>query len=592
LNLIMDKFPKLPSFFKEEEEWKGLEIEPKKFEAIVSRLLSEFNLDLKELKRTENEDIIAIVTNKLGEETKSLIRARSYTIGLEEVDVEDLYEDMLRNKANSAIFITSSHFTKEAKKFAKHVPVRLVDGVELGKLLSEYEKPEAELAFLSAFTDREAVRYFKRQRAKKFLGMFGFRETIGEIDRRYIPVGHFSMKKVTRDLELTKDLYVDLTGGNVFHMEEDRIEEDSFVKKILDLPEESRTHLLDLIEHGELYHGHLEGKPLDILEKERLVSIQERGRGGGILDILMDEVTSTVNIATSEITSLTHKAPTPGERAIVTSKYVRASVSKPGIDSSFDIGHFIESSTEIDPEFDPDPINYPPENVANVLKKIYKGNEVSLVEMAYLPYYRCKYVTEAGRVRFKKLFTPKFKPFVPRPTPYTWIYRIVDRFPAIPYLIIGLGYLFLNLDKLETVIHVFSSAFIFLFMAVVIGILLKVIFKTERKIPRYGGTIAKYGFPSIHALASIGGIAFIYFVDPMFALALAPLGLLYMYSRTKIGVHSETDIIGGAVIGVTIGILCGVYVLGIYLDPTIETIFGAMFFIAPLILTIAELRMR
>ena len=586
---MMDRFPKFPRIFRG-EEWKPLEIKSEQLEAIVSRLLSEFNLDFRELKRIENGDMLAIATNKLGEETKSLVRVRSYTIGLDEEDVEDLYEDMLRKEATSAIFITSSHFTKGAKKFAKYVPVRLVDGVELGKLLSEYEKPEVEFAFLSRFTDEEVVRYFKGGEKRKFLGIPSTGK-IEEIDKRYIPLGHFSMKRITGDLETVTNLYVDLNSGNVLYLEENRIEEDNFIKKILDLPEESRSHLLDLMEHGELDYEHLKGKPLDILEKKGLIGIRERGRGGSILDILTDEITSTITIATSELTTATHKTPTPVERAIVKSKQVRTTIDKPAIDTSFDLGHFIESA-EIDPSFTPDPINYSSEDVLNILKRIYSECEVSFQGMTYLPYYKCKYASGARITRFERLFAPKFKPFVPKPAMYRGIYSLIDRFPAIPYLVIGLGYLLLNLDKLEDVIHVFSSAFIFLSMAVVIGIILKVIFKTERRIPRYGGTIAKYGFPSIHTLASIGGIAFIYFVDPMFALLLLPLGLLYMYSRIKMGVHSDVDVIGGAIVGIIIGIFCGIYVLNIHLDLTIEIILGALFFIAPLILTVMELGMR
>lgn len=586
---MMDGFPKFPRIFRG-EEWKPLEIKSEQLEAIVSRLLSEFNLDFRELKRIENDDMLAIATNKLGEETKSLVRVRSYTIGLDEEDVEDLYEDMLMKEATSAIFITSSHFTKGAKKFAKHVPIRLVDGVELGKLLSEYEKPKAEFAFLSRLSDGEVVRYFRSRGKRKFFWISPTGK-IEEIDKRYIPLGHFSMKKIRGGVETVANLYVDLNSGNVLYMEENRIEENNFIKKILDLPEESRAHLLDLMEHGELDYEHLKGKPLNILEKKGLIGIHEGDRGEGILDILTDEITSTVSIATSELTSTTHKAPTPGERAVVKTKQVRTTIEKPTIDTSFDLGHFIESA-EVDPSFTPDPINYSPEDVLNILKRVYGGNEVSFLGMIYLPYYRCKYVSDTGVTRFERLIAPKFKPFVPKPAMYRGIYSLIDRFPAIPYLVIGLGYLLLNLDKLEYVIHVFSSAFIFLLMAVVVGILLKVIFKTERKIPRYGGTIAKYGFPSIHTLASIGGIAFIYFVDPIFTLLLIPLGLLYMYSRIKIGVHSDVDVIGGAIVGIIIGIFCGIYVLNIYLDPAIETIFGALFFIAPLMLTVIELRMR
>lgn len=582
----MDRFPKI---FRE-DEWKRLEIKPKQLETVVSRLLSEFNLDLAGLEEIKGGDFIAIALNKLGEETKSLVRARSYVIGLEREDVEDLYEDMLSEGATSAVFITSSHFTKEAKEFVKHIPLRLVDGVELGGFLKEHIVMRAELAFLSGFTDERVVNYFKKHSLKRFLGIFGSRETIGEVDRRYMPVGQFSVKRITRDVETTRYIYVDLNSGTVFHMEGNMMEEDDFVKRILDLPPESRMHLLDLIKHGELEHAHMKGKPLEILEKERLVWVQGKSEGRGIFDILIGEITDIVSIIAREVTATGGKEATGGS-GVETKKYVRARMVKPNIDGSYDIGRFIESGPEIDPEFDPDPVNYSPEDVVNVLKNVYRWKEISFVQMAYLPYYRCKYVSQFGKERFKKLFTPKFKKFVPKPTEYTWLYRFIDKFPAIPYLAIALGYLFLYQGGLEKT-RVFSSAFIFLFMALVVGVLLKMIFRTERRIPRYGGTIVKHGFPSIHALASIGATAFVYFIDPRFVLLLAPLGLLYMYSRIKLGVHSERDIVGGAIIGLAIGIFCGIYVLEIDLGQDIENIFNILFFAFPIVWTIAEQRIR
>ncbi|MBN2014624.1 MAG: restriction endonuclease [Candidatus Altiarchaeota archaeon] len=590
----MDGFP---SFFKKDEEWSKLGIESQELERIVSELLKEFNVQLKELETSiETDDITAVCVNALGEETKSLVRVRSYRIGLTDEDVEDLYEDMLETKATSALFITDSHFTKEAKKFAKHVPIRLMDGVELGKVLSAQAPAKAEFSFLTAFSEDEVVRYFKKYRLKKFLRIIGTHEGIEEIDKRYMPVGHFAVKKVTRDVEKTKNIYVDLSSGNIFNIRGNRVEENNFFKKILDLPEESQEHLLDLIKYGKLRRKYIEGKPVNILEKENLVNVEERGRVPSTLDIIMDEITSTVKITTSEVSTLKHKTPEEEKINVETHGYVKEILNKPVIDTSYDLKRFIESSIETNTEFDPDPVHYNPEKVAYVLDNIYPGEDISFVEMAYLPYYRCKYVSEYGAVRFKKLFTPRFKRFVPTYSPSTWIYQFIDTFPAIPYLLIALAYLLLNLDKWDEVIHILAVAFIFITVAVLVGVLLKVIFRTERRMPRYGNTIIRYGFPSIHALTSSGAVAFAYFVDPLLALLLVPISLLYIYSRLKLGVHSETDIIGGLIVGVSLGILFGLYVIDKIQLPDdlkiVETILAALFFIVPLIVTVFETQYR
>lgn len=591
---MMDGFP---SFFNKDEEWNKLEIEPKKLEKIVLSLLKEFNLELKKLETSiETDDITAVAVNQLGEETKSLVRVRSYTIGLTEEDVEDLYEDMLNIQATSAVFITDSHFTKEGKNFAKHVPIRLVDGIELGRILSEEVPAKAEFAFLSAFRDEQVVRYFKHHKMKKFLRVIGTQEKIEEIDKRYMPVGHFAVKKVTRDVEKTKNMYVDLSSGNIFNIRGNRIEENNFFKKILDLPEESQEHLLDLIKYGKLRRKYIEGKPVNILEKEKLVNVEERGKIPSTLSMVMDELTSTASITTSEISTSTHKTPEEEKTEVETHGYVKEILSKPTIDTSYDLKRFIESKKAPNSEFEPDPVHYKPDKVAYVLDNIYPTEDIYFVEMAYMPYYRCKYVSEYGAVRFKKLFTPRFKKFVPTNSPISLIYRFIDMFPAIPYLLIGLLFLLLNMDKLDYVFHVLSTAFIFITVAVLIGIILKVVFKTERRMPRYGNTIVKYGFPSIHALTSMGAVAFTYFIEPYIALLLLPIGLLYIYSRLRLGVHSETDVIGGSIIGVVLGILFGLYVVNKIQIPDelkiVEMALAALFFIVPLIVTIVETRYR
>jgi membrane-associated phospholipid phosphatase len=587
----MDKFP---GFSNKDEESTKLDIAPQQLQGIVSKLLAELNLELSSIQTSEkSDDFTAVAKNKLGAETKSIVRARAYLTGITDEDVEDLYEDMLEMKATSAIFITTSHFTKEAKEFVKHAPIQLVDGVELGKLLSDHFVPTAEFAFLSSFDDTDVITYFKTYRAKKFAGVLGTEERIEGIDRRYVPLGHFVIRKVSRDAEKTRNLFVDLNGGNILYMEEERIEEDGFFKKILDLPEESQTHLLDLIKYGELRHQHLDGKSLNILEKEQLVSIQDKSKGTGLIDILLDEVTSTGELVAQEVSSGTHSDPKNLEMKGDTKKYVREIMSRPLIDNSYDLSRFIEAADGTDPQFEPDPVIYDAKKIENILKTIYAEEDVSFAGMAYLPYYRCTYVSHYGSTRFKKLFTPRFKGFVPKHSPFNWLYRIIDVVPAVPYLIIAAAFILLNLSRLPYALHVLAVAFVFVTVAVTVGILMKVIFRTERKMPRYGNSIAKYGFPSIHALTAAGAVAFAYFVDPILSLALVPLAFLYVYSRLRLGVHNEADVFGGIIVGGALGLLFGIYVLNhVQFGETVDMILAALFFIVSIIVTLLESQYR
>lgn len=588
----MDRYPR---YFRE-EEWGPLEIDPKQLEKIIAEIIStDFKLTFQRLERPflESNDLIAHCTDKLNRNIKSLVRVRSYTIPLDEDDVGDLYEDMLQMKAECCIFITNSHFTEGAKKFAEPLPTRLVDGIKLGELLPMPVGQLIEFAFLSDFNDEDIVMHAQRREKKKFFGLLGADEKIEEIDRRYMPLGHFSIREKAGGSDRITEFYVDLHKGNVLYMEQERIMEDDFLKRILDLPEESRKYLFDLLDYGELHHKNIEGKSLSILEKRGLAVVYEREKGKGILSMVTEDITSTISTTTKEFTTVKKTEPTfSGREKLEIDKYARATVIKPVIEMPFDLRHFIESSPNADPEFDMDEIKYPQENVLEALKKLYTAKDISFIGIACLPYYKCKYVSKSGMVRFEDAVTPQFKPFIPQPTENTWVYRIVDKYPSVPYIIIAVGYLLINLIRLEKVIHVFSSAFIFLTIAVIVGVILKVIFRTERKIPRYHGTIIRYGFPSIHSIASVGAIAFIYFVDPLLALLLMPLGALYIYSRLKLGVHSETDIIGGAIVGTIVGILCGIYILPINPGITVELILAVLFFIGPILLTIIEWKTR
>jgi len=562
-----------------EREREELEIEPEKLRKVLSKILKEFNLELKSIEETEEKDLVATCLDKLGREVTSLIRIRADTEGIERDDVEDFYEDMVEKRAVAAIFITTSYFFKDAKDFVEGLPIRLVDRTQLSEIIAEIEAIKVEKAFVSGMNDSQVVKYFQKKIKGRVLGRFGMPENIEEIDRRYLPIGFFSLKKIEENVERRKFAYIDLSSGDLFYIDEGRIKKDDIIKNILNLPPESREHLMDLIEHGELPHEHIDGKHLVILKKRGLLGEYEEGRGGGILSTMVNGIMSLVMIiidTAGEFVGIPRSEHVPKE-GTAQPKRVKARVNIPIFDQAYNLENFMEVSNASE-EFDPDPMKYKPEEVEDILRKI-TGYEVKFENMVYFPYYLCKYSGPRGE-RYRRLYSVKFKEFFPRPGTYNVLYHIIDKFPELPYLILAVLYIHFNISETEKLMHVFSSSFLFLIICVFTGTLLKAIFKTERVTPYYGVSVFRYGFPSMHSLASIGAIGFVYFIEPMgplLSLVLVPIGLLYVYSRIKIGAHSVTDVIGGAIIGLIMGIISGMHLLKIYLPYPLELIFTTLF---------------
>ncbi len=583
-------------FFRRHERREELLIDPEKLKAIISRLLSEFNLDLWYTEKTGEGDIAAVAIDKLDRDIISLVRIIDAPTSVDKEDLEDLYESMEEENARVGIYLTTFHFTKEAREYAQHMPIRLVDGIELGALLEEYVAEPGIAAFLSSETDSDVVEYFKRRGGKKALGIIGVEERMEGIDRRYIPMAAFSFSRMKGNAEEKMKVYVDLHMGDMFHLEERNIRKVSAVKRVLDLPEESREHLLDLLRHGKLRREHMEGKHLDILEKEGLVDLGKGTGEASIFKILSDELSDTMSVVAHEakdLASTTSSSPRTAESrysAAGGQGYVSSTLKIPSIDESYNLGHFIESG-ENDERFDADAVTYSKDDVLEVLNGFY-GETVCYEKMIYFPYYMCEYRT-LHKVRHEVLLTPKFNELIPEKSGFYEVYKLIDEAPVVPYLGLGLGYAIYQWNNPNHLIHLFSSAFIFFMVSVAVGLVLKVVFRTERRVPRYGGPVLRYGFPSIHTMSSVGGVSFAYFVHPVFALALLPLALLYLYSRLSLGVHEVSDVIGGSVAGLILGYFCGKYVyLAPPLDHNLELAFAVLFFIVPVVGNMLSSSMR
>lgn len=166
--------------------------------------------------------------------------------------------------------------------------------------------------------------------------------------------------------------------------------------------------------------------------------------------------------------------------------------------------------------------------------------------------------------------------------------RLVDLVPELPYFILALGYVWTK--PRELALHVFSASFMFLFFSLAIGTTLKLVFHRSRPMPRYTNILLKYDFPSLHSLVSIGAIVFVYFIEPLYSIALVPMGAIYVYSRVRIGAHHWSAVLGGAALGLVIGLTAGEYFVGVDLSERTRLLFTGMFFVIPAVATIYRLR--
>jgi membrane-associated phospholipid phosphatase len=576
-------------FWLELEKEKLLGIDPEKLTKILAKILKEFSLQLTNVAEAEQKSLISsaaespgdlVVTSvdKLGKVVKILVRIEKDSTAIEKDDVEDLYSDMIDSGSLNAIFLTNSYYTKEAKEFAQGTPIRLVDRKELSDIVYEIESATLQRAFVSEIGDQYVTNHFRNKLKNKLTNIIlKLKDTINEIDRRYMPIGFFTVKKVRETVEKREHAYIDLTSGELYYIDEGKLMKSDVVKKILELPAEAKKTLMGLMEAGDLPLDHMSGRSLDILLKKGLVMVYDQKKSGGILQ----EFFSLISFIVAELTEPLIRRGEYGQ-GITTkvNKFVSAAIKVPPFDHPYNLEYFMEVANASE-AYEPDQIKYNPEEVAEVLSKM-TGGEAKFNYNVYFPYFLCKYSGPQG-VKYERISSPKFKDFFPKASEYNTFYHIIDKFPDLPYLILAFLYLgYIGYSKIEftKLTHIFSSTLLYVALALTIGIVLKGVFRTQRTTPfyatqDYGINVFRYGFPSLHSLASCGAITFCYFIDPLgplLSVLMIPIAMTYIYSRLRIGAHSKTDVVGGAIIGFFVGALSGILILGTKLPDMVEIV--------------------
>lgn len=256
------------------------------------------------------------------------------------------------------------------------------------------DKPEIKKAFISGKPDSEILGYFRRK--KKFLA----NESIAEIDRRYFPIGRFRIKSIREDVESKDYAYVNLNNGGLYYVKDHGIKTGSnLIKKILELPEDAKKNLFNLVSEGSMDMERFGGKDIaGILERKGLARAYSI-RKPTISDIIVGEITSSLqSFATGK--AVVSSIP------VVEKRRIRKRIGKIKINKSYNLDNFLDTRI---PEsgFDPDVIIHKPKDIIEVLSRLLK-RDVIYEDSVYLPYYRCKYVTKKG-ARYLTLISPKFR---------------------------------------------------------------------------------------------------------------------------------------------------------------------------------------
>lgn len=270
----------------------------------------------------------------------------------------------------------------EIKKLPSEVLTRNIDDIAIKK------------AFISGKSDRAILGYFRRK--KKFLAT----ESIAEIDRRYFPIGRLHIKSIREYVESKDYAYVNLNNGELYYVKDHGIKTGSnLIKKILELPEDAKKNLFNLIAEGSMDMERFGSKDIaGILERRGLARVYSI-RKPTLSDIIVGEITSSLqSFATGK--AVVSSIP------VVEKRRIRKRMGKIKINKFYNLDNFLDTRI---PEsgFDPDKIIYNPKEVIEVISRLLK-RDVVYEDSVYLPYYRCKYVTRKG-TRYLTLISPKFR---------------------------------------------------------------------------------------------------------------------------------------------------------------------------------------
>ncbi|MBU0762997.1 MAG: hypothetical protein KKD39_08225, partial [Candidatus Altiarchaeota archaeon] len=235
----------------------------------------------------------------------------------------------------------------------------------------------------------------------------------------------YTEDQTLRSVEKKDYVFINLNNLDLYYIMQKRkgnatentLMRSDIIKKIYELPEESKEHLMHMLQHGDLSIEDIDGKELSILKNKKVIAIYEgKNYKGGDLkmyaDMLLDEAQLWIYQIVKEITSgLTDYTESSKDSSEKPKKKVMAQVNMPHLfDGKYDIWKFLETKKGVDAEFEVDPLKYTSKELSILLVAIFKA-ELKTEGIIFMPYYRAKYtdVNSSYVTKYEVLYCPKFK---------------------------------------------------------------------------------------------------------------------------------------------------------------------------------------
>ncbi len=455
------------------EDYVSSDIDPDDFQQLITHFVAKMGFEVESLKRTREGtiDVVAKSANPLGGSVLSLIRAQSTPETIRETDIQKLYDDMRKMDAVRAAYITTSEFSDESQQYSQGKPISLVNKYRLFESISmsgvEVEDEFAELldkyglaeryyqkekhAYAIGMSQSEAEESFE-ERAKSLKHPYlKPKDRVIRVSGRYSPVGVFHVTDIAAErihraekegvvLHDEEWVSIDLYTGELYYIEkgqppkkgfmsrssgppQNKLRRSTIIEDILLLPPESKAHLIDLLEHGDLPHEHLTGKHLSILEKRGVVHVYNLadkrststaedivGFFVSIMLMFIDEILDFFGNMGESSTPAQKEEPT-GEKKLGVGARVKMPHDKGGL---YNLREYLVVEEGLAEDFEVDQTRYRSKDIERILKSIL-GGDVTHKGVIYMPYYEGKYLNKEQMrvIKREALYAPEIKQLPP-----------------------------------------------------------------------------------------------------------------------------------------------------------------------------------
>jgi hypothetical protein len=419
------------------------------FQAVIGKFIEKmgFQIDSTRILDDGSIDFKAQTLNPMGGKVLSIIRASAYARPVNENDIKDLFDAMNDMGAVRAAYITTSGFSDEAVEAAKDKPISLInkyqlmDSIEKRGLLQDKELMEALDTFgmaeqhFQGYEQSFDIGMSQGQIKSYFDGKAKKGEKPAAIMLRYAPLTVLkvvTIKEVwTEDQTLQaqekKDyMFINLNNLDLYYVTQKRkrntteqlLMRSDILRKIFSLPPESKEHLINLLDHGDLPMEDLQGEELSILKNKKVIEIYEGDRAKAMelvdwalyfLEGVRETVVMIIDEILSEVSSLDSETAKKAEVEKVKKK-VTAVIRMPHLYGGlYDIWKYLEALKGLRPDSEIDTINSTSKEIGRLIKSIMKG-KVFAEGIIFMPYFRTKYVDEKSKVtKYEILMAPRFK---------------------------------------------------------------------------------------------------------------------------------------------------------------------------------------